>query len=292
MRPIPSGVGAAERARSIWCRLPQTTVYYEMIGDGRPIVFLHGWSLDHTYELSDFEPIFARRAGWQRIYPDLPGCGRTPGSDRIVDQDGTLEVILAFIDTVLGDRAFLLAGTSAGAYLARGVAQRCASRMDGLLLRVPTVIVDAKNRTLPPFAPLVTDPDLTAAFVDEVGVGEPLVERSAYLKALRARMESVVLPPMAAADKGFLDPIREDPARYGFSFDVDVGSAPFLAPTLIIVGRQDTSVGYRDAWQLVEQYSRATFVVLDRAGHIWPVDNRSLFEALVEDWLARVSEYR
>ena len=63
----------------------------------------------------------------------------------------------------------------------------------------------------------------------------------------------------------------------------------FEEPTLIIAARQDVTVGYRDAWDILESYPRATFAVLDRADHVWPLETPNLLAALVEDWLARIA---
>ncbi len=43
-------------------------MYCEIVGQGRPIVALHGWSLDHRVMKECLEPTFRRRTGWQRIY--------------------------------------------------------------------------------------------------------------------------------------------------------------------------------------------------------------------------------
>jgi pimeloyl-ACP methyl ester carboxylesterase len=77
---------------------------------------------------------------------------------------------------------------------------------------------------------------------------------------------------------------------YAFSFDVDAVAAPFEKPVLILAGRQDGIVGYRDAWGILENYPRATFAVLDRAGHNLQIEQERLFNALVGDWLERVEE--
>ena len=52
------------------CQLENITVHYEVFGEGRPIVALHGWTLDHRFEVSALEPIFKYREGWKRFYPD------------------------------------------------------------------------------------------------------------------------------------------------------------------------------------------------------------------------------
>ena len=51
-------------------------------------------------------------------------------------------------------------------------------------------------------------------------------------------------------------------------------------------------VGYADTWRLVEHYPRATFAVLDRAGHALPHEQVTLLIALMAEWLDRVQEYR
>jgi hypothetical protein len=76
-----------------------------------------------------------------------------------------------------------------------------------------------------------------------------------------------------------------------FSFDVDILPTPFAAPTLFLTGRQDNWCGYQDAYRLLDNYPRASFSVLDRAGHALPVEQKTLFRALVNEWLDRVEEY-
>ena len=58
-----------------------------------------------------------------------------------------------------------------------------------------------------------------------------------------------------------------------------------------LLGRQDHIVGYRDQWDIIDNYPRATFVVLDRAGHgAAPVEQYELCQALMSEWLDRVEE--
>lgn len=77
-----------------------------------------------------------------------------------------------------------------------------------------------------------------------------------------------------------------------FSFDVDNLTAPFPAPTLFTVGRQDSMCGYRDAWQIIENYPRATFAVLDMAGHLAHAEQPRIWTTMVNEWLERVEDWR
>lgn len=286
-------IGSPEGGK-VWCEVDGLRLWYEAHGKGEPAIFLHGWSMDHRDETLVYEPIFADRPGYRRIYPNLPGMGKSPADRSIKNQDDYLDIALKFIEKMTKGQRFLLSGTSAGAYLARGVVQRMAERIEGLLLRVPLIVAEDKRRDVPSFSPLFKDEGFLATLkeADRQAYAQVLVHALGYLKAARRKHEKQVAPAMKIANAQHLDPIRQDPSRYGFSFDADVLAKPFPEPTLIITGRQDTSVGYRDAWRIVENYPRATFAVLDRADHGLPVDHDELFRALVNDWLNRVDEAR
>lgn len=98
-------------------------------------------------------------------------------------------------------------------------------------------------------------------------------------------MSHEILLPLKQANDGFLTRVHKN--GYGFSFDI--APIPFEYPSLIITGRQDHVVGYQDPWQLIEQYPRATFAVLDMAGHNnLQIEQPDVFEVLVHNWLNRL----
>ena len=250
------------------CETGTATIDYEEHGEGRPILFLHGWTMNRRLEIADHEPVFSARSGWRRIYPDLPGMGLSVARD-INCQDDMLAALLAFIDKVLPGERFVLVGTSLGAYLARGIAVRLRPRIDGLMLRVPCVVPDTAKRTLPPV--------------------DGLAQMPGYVEAMQPKLRDFVEPAIAACAP-FVPEMRLDPKRYAFSFDLAAAEKSFGKPVLIVAGRQDTTVGYRDAWEILESYPRATFAVLDRADHVWPVESPALLTALVDDWLERMAK--
>jgi pimeloyl-ACP methyl ester carboxylesterase len=262
-------------------RAGEIAVHHVEHGAGRPVLVLHGAGVDHRETEACFEPAFDGVAGYRRIYPDLPGMGRSVAKAGLYSQDDVLEALLAFVDQVLPGR-FALAGTSLGAYLARAIAARRRSRIEGLLLRVPCVFAEDARRTLPPFQALVVDPD------DRPNLSGFLIQTPAYAQALKHKDDAVVQPAIQATAP-IANEIRADPKRYGFSFDLVEAEKTFEEPTLIIAGRRDTTVGYRDAWSILDSYPRATFVALDRADHGWPMETPNLLPALIDDWLARMA---
>jgi pimeloyl-ACP methyl ester carboxylesterase len=268
--------------------LSDITIHYEAFGDGRPLVVLHGWGMDHRYMVSDLEPLFARRRGWRRIYPDLPGHGLTTGPDWITGRDQELDIVLRFIAAVVPETRIVLAGSSAGAYMARGVVHRRAAAIDGLLLTVPSILAGRGDPQVPEHVAVVAD-DALASEVGPEGAGGlfdyVVVQTREVVEYL-----DVNVPGAGSGDEAYQERMRER-ENYSFSFDVDALADPFPAPTLIVTGRQDSMIGYRDAWGILENYPRGTFAVLDRAGHMMGVEQADLFHALAGEWLDRVEEY-
>jgi len=270
------------------CQVKDITVHYEIYGEGRLLIALHGMPSDHRVMTALMEPIFEHRNGWQRIYPDLPGMGKTQSKEWITNSDQMLDVVSDFIDQLIPDQRLALAGLSYGGYLARGIIHRKLELVDGLLLICPAVVADHTKRTTPPHTTLVRDPALISSLEPNE---REVFESLAVVQSQRIweRTRDLVLPAVKIADGPFVSKMQEAP-NYAFSFDVDAMSTPFEKPSLILLGRYDSAVGYTDAWEIYENYPRGTFVVLDRAGHMLPAEQETLFNALVNEWLDRVEE--
>ncbi len=282
--PIPEWKGGLRKMK---CRLPNSEVYYEAFGEGRPIVSLHGFTLDHRSMIGSLEPIFEGRDGWKRIYLDLPGHGQTSGPEWIRNSDDMLQVVIDFIDNVIPDANFAIAGLSYGGYLARGLVHRRPRQVLGLLLIVPRIIGPSENRIRPEKTVLAKDDEFLGSLgkQEREDFAEVAVIQT---KNLWPRYGEEIVAAVRIADTKFLE--RLQPGDTDFSFDVDSLSIKFGGPTLILVGRQDHWVGYQDAWRILEKYPRATFAVLDRAGHALQLEQTDLFDALVSEWLDRVEE--
>lgn len=267
-------------------RLNNVTIYYEQLGVGKPLLLLHGWPADHRLMVKVFEPLFEQRDGWKRIYPDMPGMGKTPGPDWITNQDQMLDVLLEFIDTVIPIQHFCVAGASYGGYLAQGLICRRPEMIDGALFLVPMMGVNVEDRSLPEHVTLVEDKDLLSELSKEEAAffqGKVVVQSREVLETIRRE----ILPAFEIADHEFLEKVAK---HYLFSFDTNNLPRPFEKPVLFLLGRQDSMIGYVDAWRVIENYPRASFIVLDRAGHALAGEQTGLFRNLAGEWLDRVEE--
>jgi pimeloyl-ACP methyl ester carboxylesterase len=263
-------------------------VHYAQHGSGTPVLALHGAGVDHREMMGALEPVFADRPGYRRIYPDLPGMGRTPAPERIDSNDAVLELLGGLVEAVIGEEAFVVVGHSYGGYLARAIANRRPGQVAGLALLCPIGepgggderpghVVVADTGDLDPDG--VLGPELAAEYRDYLVVHTPGTLR---------RFQETVAPGAALVDQPALERIF---ARWELGTPPEQGAA-YPNPTLILAGRQDATVGYTGAWRLLEHYPRATFAVLDRAGHGLPHEQVGLLGALLAEWLDRIGEHR
>jgi pimeloyl-ACP methyl ester carboxylesterase len=254
------------------------------IGQGTPVLFLHGFGVDHRSLLSSVRPVFEQRPGYRRLHVDLPGFGASPSDPSIDSSDAAVVFVLELIDAVIGDERFLLVGQSWGAYLARAVVAERRDRILGVALDIPVVIATHADRDVAPAVILREEPGILDG-AGLIGAGE--FREIAVIIDGRAwdTFATTVLAAESAADAPTLERIGQ---RYAFTTDVDAIGEPFDRPSLIVVGRQDSVVGYRDALRLVERFPRSTFAILDAAGHLLEGERPALFAALVDDWLDRV----
>ncbi len=262
-----------------------SVIDYEIRGEGFPILMLHGWSVDRELMKGCMEPVFERFAGtFRRVYLDLPGMGRSTAGASIHNADQMLDAILAFVDEVIPGERVLLAGESFGCFLARGFLHARKEIVDGLLLICPCVIPGAVPQNVPPLRVLRSD----EAFFE----GIPEEEKQGFMgfhavqtRDVYARYKAEIEPAFSRFDRDFLEK-RLDGA---FSFPLEDMPVPFDKPALILSGRQDHVVGYKNPFRLTEDYTRATYAALDMAGHNLQIEQKEVFEALVGDWLTRVS---
>ena len=260
------------------CWIGNRSLCYKTIGKGMPLVTISGIPSDHRIVESWLEPIFEQRAGWQRTYFDLPGTGQSSG-EGITHIDQVLDTVCDFIDHVIPDQRFTLLGLSAGGYLARGVLTRKAGQMDGLCLLVPW-LQEHQDSELPAPTTLFRDSEAMAQLSGDDA------ERLAGLAVVLSQKVvdwywEVVLKARQGNNRSMIE-------ERTFSFDLEALTNPFEKPTLILTGRQDTHVGYKAGWDILEKYPRATFAILDRAGHALGVEQEGLFRALIHEWLDRV----
>ncbi|MEV7443848.1 alpha/beta hydrolase [Streptomyces sp. NPDC091204] len=249
-------------------------VHYVEHGTGRPVLVLHGGGVDHRETEACFEPALAGAAGLRRIYPDLPGTGRTAAPETLRSADDVLDTLLGFADEVTGGVAYLLVGHSAGAYFAQAMAARRPAQVAGLALVCPLV-------------PGVRDVPEHRAVVGSGKLGDEVFRSYFVIQTpeMLERYERYVAPAAALVDEAAMERIGE---RWALTPDRAPGHpAAYAGPTVVVAGRLDSTVGYAAAVDLLGHHPHASLAVVDDAGHALPHEQPDLLRALLAEWLAR-----
>ncbi|MEV6057987.1 alpha/beta hydrolase [Streptomyces sp. NPDC052107] len=252
----------------------QMVVHYVEHGTGRPVLVLHGAGVDHREAEACFEPVFQGVEGLRRIYPDLPGMGRTIAPETLRSADDVLDTLLDFADEVTGGSAHLLIGHSAGAYYAQAMAARRPAQVAGLALVCPLLpgLRDVPGHRVVAGSGAIGDDVFRSYFVIQT-------------PQMLERYERYVAPAAALVDQAALE-------RIGEQWELTPDHAPVYAgPTVVVAGRLDSTVGYAAAADLVGHYPHSSLAVVDDAGHALPHEQPELLRALLAEWLARVERW-
>lgn len=258
---------------------------YEIVGEGTPVLMLHGFPLDREVMKGCMEPLLKSRSGYRRLYLDLPGMGRSPVPEGDWTSDDVLECVENFIDEVVPGEDLVVVGQSYGCYLARGLLRTRSRHIIGICMICPLIVPQDELRDLPvgteermPYNKLSSEEKVVSLFARTVN--ERVIER--YKKEIEI--------PLSLADLAFTEHLRSH--GYPFSFDPDALDEPFPGSVLILCGRQDRIVGYRDAWRIIDLFPRATFAVIDGAGHYLQAERDGIFDFLVGDWFDGLQMHR
>ena len=257
-------------------------VHYVAYGASREwaehtVAVLHGYTLDHRSAQAVFEPAFRGRDSWRRLYLDLPGMGRTRAPESVASTDDVLDVTSGAVDELV-DGPYALAGISYGGYIAAGLVAADPGPGDR------------------PGAGGTDGPGPAGPGPRRLRRAAPRRRRRPHRRAGRdgrradggggARIREEIDAAVELADEAVIE--RLD-ARYAGSFPLSPPGG-YDRPTLVLLGRQDDVLGYADQWAEYGRWPRATFVVLDRAGHLLPVEQVPLTDVLIADWLDRIEQ--
>lgn len=231
--------------------------------DSLPLVLVHGTSSSlHTWE-----GLVRAMGGSRRIITfDLPGFGLTGASPENRYSYSSWNIFLDSLTDRLGIRRFYLGGNSLGGGVAWNYALHSPDKVAGLILidasgyprkneqgaigfRLASVPV--LNLLMLRLTPrILIRQSLEASYGNSQLITEELVDR--YLELL------VREGNRAAALSLFQNPLRPDPVRI----------RKIRVPTLIIWGKEDKLIDYRNAARFAADIPGARAEVLEGVGHI------------------------
>ncbi len=268
--------------------LESADIYYEQYGKGIPIIFLHGYHIDHKCLSIPVESIITDEKKFSRIYPDLPGMGKTILKERIDSTDELFRIMLQFIDKITDGGDFAVAGYSYGGYLARALVKAYPDRIKGMFLLCPVIIPNQAARLKPDFRIIKED----KKFLETLSKGDrDFFADSAVIqtKEIYKRMKTEIMEPFEMADRDMMKNLQHD--AYGFEEPIDNLGITFDGPVQFLAGRQDSVVGYEDISTIFEDYPNSEMTVLNGAGHNLQIEREKAFSRIFQNWTKRVLFY-
>lgn len=252
-------------------------------GGGTPMLFVHGNGVDHRL-LLELDDVFADVGEWERIYLDLPGFGGTPPLSGRAGLPDVADWLDGVAEDQVGLAPFAVVANSMGGLLARDLVLRRSTQCLGMALLAPVVTSDHARRTLSEREVLVEDSALLARL--EAGDADAYAEMSVVQSPENwERFRRAVLPGIHAADEGAM-------RRIGDLYELPSHADDRLAvesPVLIVAGKQDHVVGYKDQLSLSRRFPHSTYAALDRAGHNVQIDQPDILKALLQEWARTIS---
>jgi pimeloyl-ACP methyl ester carboxylesterase len=253
------------------------SLHVHMRGEGRPVVVLPSFSLDHDAMAEVVEPALAGTAGWSRLYVDLPGTGASPtGEPR---SDAVLDDVVATVESILGDERFAVMGWSYGGYLAAGLARRLPGRVGGLLLACTGPKILPRDRDLSGVLASAPEPGWLADV--SAGLHEHFTQAIGCQTAAVARRVAAVLARNGPVDETYLAALRAS----GFALSDEDAPTRCAAPVSLLAGRRDRVAGYAALFGALGGYDHADYLVIGSAGHYLPLEKPRLFRAAAPSWL-------
>ncbi|WP_164699825.1 alpha/beta fold hydrolase [Modestobacter sp. KNN46-3] len=249
------------------------SVHHVEHGTGPPLVALHGAGVDHR-EIEAAVEAAVPDVGLRRVYPDLPGMGRST-ADGLTSNDDVVTLLAGFVEQLTGEPVLLL-GHSYGAYLARGLAARRPDLVRGLALVCP---LGERTGQVPEHQVVRQDVDAHDELAPEqrAGFDEYFVVRT---RTTARRYRDHVVPGTSLVDEAALE-------RVFSGWSIGLGTGGYDGPTSIVAGRRDSTVGYVDAVGLLGHHPHATLAVVDDAGHALVHERPEVFGALLREWMDR-----
>ena len=261
------------------------TVNYAEIGEGPPIVFLHGlggcWQnwLENMPRMAEL--------GHRAIAIDMPGFGASPMPPWEITIPAYGELVGAVCDK-LGIGEATLVGNSMGGFVAAEVAVGRPQWISGLVLVSAAGISHAQMRREPVMAgarlSLAANPLLLR--LDVASMRRPGLRKLAFGGVMRhpeqLPRELLVefIAPALGAD-GFLPAVK---ALTGY--DLVERLERITVPTLIVWGRDDLVVPAADARGFADRISDSELVVFDDCGHVPMAERPVRFNRLLETFTA------
>ncbi len=265
-----------------WTENNGVKIYYEIEGDGEPILFFSGVG-GGTWSWYKQLPYFTRN--YEVIVFDNRGAGKSDKPKQPYSMNDFVDDGVAILDK-LGIWKTFVVGVSMGGMIAQSFAVSHPKRVRGLVLGATHC---GGSERIPP------EPEVLACFMDNEGLtDEEIIEKNTRIlfsanfllkhpteveEYKRVQLQAGVQPQYALENQ--LMAIR--------NFSCCHMLHHISAPTLIIAGSDDILVPPENSRILNERIENSKLVILPDVGHAIHVEAAEKFNIMVDEFFKRIS---
>lgn len=284
--PVPEWMRVDWRRQLRRVELDGATVNYAEIGEGEPILFVHGLAGCWRNWLENLP--FAARTH-RAIAIDLPGFGDSPSPSWEISMPAYGRLLREFCERLGIDRVAAVVGNSMGGFVAAEAATNGPERFDHLVLVSAAGILNTWN----PHARATVTAWAWKTFA-------PTVKRLARAIVSHPRSRQLTLAPFVrypnrlradllweqiaggAACEGFGEVLRSV-----ITHDIRERLEGFELPTLIVWGQSDRVIPVSAALSYHRRIAGSRLEIFERTGHVPQLERPLRFNTVLDDFLTR-----
>jgi len=243
------------------------------MGDGPPVVLLHGYPLDGAM-WSGVARVLAHR--FRVLKPDLPGRGETtaPSEGRLGDYADFVQALLEALPGAAG-----LAGFSMGGYVALELARRRPENLRALVLVDTRASADDDAGRAKRDEAIATVRSSGVEAIAEAMRPRLLTARSLANRDLVERVDRIMKRQRPETVEGDLTAMRDRP-------DARDRLSEIAIPTLVVVGEEDALTPPAESEAMASAIPGARLVRIAGAGHLTPMERPGAVAAALGDFFA------
>ncbi|MGH2372239.1 MAG: alpha/beta fold hydrolase [bacterium] len=253
----------------------RVTLGYEREGHGPPVVLIHGFPLNRTMWRPQIEGL---RDRFTVVAPDLRGFGDAAGPVNDLTMDTYAGDVLDLLDALELNRV-ALAGFSMGGYVAFRVVARAAGRIRSLIIAGSRAGPDSEEARRGRHAAIerirTEGPD---GFLEEFSARLVGPTTKAGRPAVLDTVRRIVGKPPASSVTAALAAMAARP-------DSRPLLASIAAPTLVIVGDEDTVIPPDAGKEIASGVRAGRLVTIPQAGHVSNLEAPEAFNGALREFL-------
>ena len=252
-------------------------------GSGAPVLFAHGFPLDHTMWLAQLDRF---RATHRVIAPDLRGFGHSDMTDGTVHMERLADDCAGLLDALGVDAPVVFCGLSMGGYVGWQFVRKHASRLRGLVqcdTKSAADTTEARQTRLKMAQEVLSNGTevVAQAMLPKIFAKETFERRGDIIDQVRRMIAGNRRDGVAAAQRGMA--ARPDASDILPTIRV---------PTLVIAGEHDAISPVDEMRAFAAKIAGAEFAVIQGAGHMSPMENAAEFNRVLEKFLVALDEAR